>query len=919
MQTKKDVRVATVVSWTDRILALMESGDILSAIRLTTDFYLGRFSNSLLGLPSSDEERHELVGLRLRELLRASVRYTFSEDRMTDGTHESNDGRGVDRTTLFEGLVTDAANACLALDDLDFLFEDVFDQYQSNWIDAIYCRQLVPFVVDGRLRSIPTQVAQRLLQVHDEAQDLITLETLVWNLDPGCLDINQAIQLCRKHRLWDALIFVYNRSLLDYVSPVIHLIGLVRTIQEQRSSRPARVDPRLSPSLDQEAEDLVPDAYKVFAYISHVLAGSTYPTGEPIPEAQRQAAQASVYNFVFSGRSTTSPITGELVLTSLTPDGAEPLYPYLFLLLLFDTESFLHSLDIAFEDGFLNGQDDSTLSTISRQSIVEILLEVMAVDDFSSSDCTLLHIFVSRNLPKYPQFLSLPQPTLHAILSALTDDPDQSTREDRELAVEYLLSAYTPQDRLGLLPRFQQAGFYRILRSIYRSERRWPSLITAYLDDPEADFDVFPSVEEVLQAATAGNAPLADDLQEAVVDVVPRLADISVRQVAALVDKFNPSGHERALERLSSNPRQQYGYLRTLIESTPIDQTEETGRSFVPIALPSQQLPTGARTMYIGLLCEQDPGGVVPLLRETPKHYFDLSEVARVCEDNNVPEAVVWSLDRLGQTKAAFERVGRLIDDSGSSIASRFLEKSDYQPTHELQDLRDVTRVAVEICLERASARAAPADISLQDMWFNLLHPLLDLAHSASSFMPASPIVPSTPTLRSLSIDGPFTLPSERQQPTLLSSMHALVQESLSSLVSSSSGTSLAFPPLFKRLLDASSTNDGKARGSYGEFRRILSGMLDTYKQEGEMISVTVRLLEQDVSDALALQAVAVGQGWRVTLPDVKEDLDTPLALPSSSDSDSTTPPPKITFKAYRSGVVDRLEQDSHPVASAPA
>lgn len=941
LQTTTDVRVAAVLSWTDRILALMEAGEILGAIRLTTSYYLDFSTNTLLGLPKPESERKSVVGGRLRELLQASVRYTFSEDRMTDGTHVSTDGRGVDRTTLFEGLVTDATAACLALDDLDLLFDDVFEQYQTHWIDGIFCRQLEPFIVDGRIRTVPTQIAQKLLELHDADGELGSLETLVWNLDPACLDINQAIGLCRRHRLWDALIYVFNRALLDYVSPVVHLIGLIRTILEQRSSRPARLEAvASSPSFDHEAEELVPDAYKIFAYLSLVLTGSTYPTGEAIPEAQRVAAQTSLYAFLLSRRPATSPTTGDYVLTSLTANGAEPDYPYLRLLLLFDTESLLHALDIAFEDSFLNEDEEATHETpTSRQTIVQLLLEVMASDAFSASDGTMLHIFVARNLPKYPQFLQLPRPTLHGILSALTDDPDQSTREDRELAVEYLLSTYTPEDRLGLLPRFEAAGFYRILRSIYLSERRWPSLINAFIDDPEADDDVFPSVEGVLRTAVSpsGTATLSYDLQVAVIDVVPRLADISVRQVAALVDAFVPSAHEDALARLANNPRQQYGYLRTLIEPMPVDQIDETTStgSGIPAGLsltaPSTKLPLAARNAYIGLLCEQDPGGVVPLLSGVPADYFDLHEVARVCESAKVPEAVVWALNRVGRTKAAFERVGRLVDESGASIANRFLDEASspvairrgsQTAAPELQDLRDVTRVAVEICLARADGRGGPpTDIPLEDMWFKLLHPLLDLVHSVSASMPDAAEVPSTPTLRSLSIDDAAfgaTAHYEPQQPSLLLALQSLVQESLAALVTSSSDTNLSFPPLFKRLLDGAVTDGGKARGSYGQFRAIITGMLDTYRQEAEMVAVTNRLLEQDVFEALELQTAAVGRGWRAALPTFEEasGLQRPALLLPSDSSVVDEPPLRrtITFRAYRNGDVERLLERESPI-----
>jgi len=41
----------------------------------------------------------------------------------------------------------------------------------------------------------------------------------------------------------------------------------------------------------------------------------------------------------------------------------------------------------------------------------------------------------------------------------LAVDPDQSTREDRQLATEYLLSAYTPHDTEHILSLFEKAGF----------------------------------------------------------------------------------------------------------------------------------------------------------------------------------------------------------------------------------------------------------------------------------------------------------------------------------------------------------------------------------------------------------------------------------------------------------------------------
>jgi hypothetical protein len=172
----------------------------------------------------------------------------------------------------------------------------------------------------------------------------------------------------------------------------------------------------------------------------------------------------------------------------------EPTYPYARLFLRFDAESFLHSLDIAFEDAYLNDESQG----VSRLVIVKILLEILSSGNLPPSDATFVNIFIARNVPKYPQFIQISPTALHGILIGLADQTDPSTREDRQLAAEYLLSAYTPHESDRILRLFKQAGFYRILRSWHRQEQQWAPLIAAYLHDEDLHpTEVFDSVNDV--------------------------------------------------------------------------------------------------------------------------------------------------------------------------------------------------------------------------------------------------------------------------------------------------------------------------------------------------------------------------------------------------------------------------------------
>src|SRR5439155_26595116 len=105
---------------------------------------------------------------------------------------------------------------------------------------------------------------------------------------------------------------------------------------------------------------------------------------------------------------------------------------------------------------------------INRQLLVNILLEVMTsappeYSEFTPQDISYLYCFVARNLAKYTQFLLLPPSTIHKILVNLSTDNDPHTREDRQLAVEYLLSIYTPEDENQMVVLYENAGFWRVL------------------------------------------------------------------------------------------------------------------------------------------------------------------------------------------------------------------------------------------------------------------------------------------------------------------------------------------------------------------------------------------------------------------------------------------------------------------------
>ena len=865
--------MGTLLTWADRILSSVESGDFLSAIELTRSYYLGTAPGNKNGLPDDPEELKKVVGGKMRELMVASTRYAFSEDRMTDGTHASPDGRGVDRTSLFENLVATCARACIALGDLEFVFEDLFQAYDDAGIAPIYLEQFEQFVLEHDVRTVDPRIAQRLIGLHAANGRPDRAERVIWHIDPACLDIDQVVQLCQTHHLYDALIYVYTRAMRDYVAPLIEMLNLIRKVMQLRRS-PVPDETTLEP--------LVVNAYKVYPYLADVLSGLTYPSEEPLEEEEATQAKRDLYAFLFHGRSSTWPRGegGKLILTA-EDGGVEPTYPYCRLLLRFDAEAFLHTLDLAFEDTYFI---DEVSGSASRLVIVKILLEVLSSSSSSASSSSLsssssvlppavrtfVHIFIARNVPKYPQSIQMSPSVLHDILVGLTTDPDWSTREDRQLAAEYLLSAYTPHETDQLLQLFEDAGFYRILRTWHRHEGRWAPLLLAHLRDPDIHAtELFAQADEIFTtAARLQSGVVPDDLRDTVAASLPELLNASVISTAQFLDRHAPQLHERAMESMGSDAdHKRFAYLHCLL-GPPSADDEEQSRSG-----PSAAVPPRLRQTYVALLCKVDPASVIPSLRYLPVDILDWDDALRTCEDEGVLDAVVWGLDWRGSPKASLKKVAafgkRLSAAVGGIVAQGVPVETELLLQQHVESLEAIGRTGVAICVGRSSkqaqaqAAAAGEDVpSVEDLWFQLLHTQISTVQAVLACYAPDKAPPSP------NADGD----EEREEAPVmraLRTLRSLVQATFSSLVSASAargrGRGVSFPRLFTRLVETTTTtlsSEGQGGTPYTEFRTILTGMMEAYRAEGDMLVITKHLLDRDVFETIEMAARARRRGW---------------------------------------------------------
>ena len=782
----------------------------------------------------------------------ASVRYAFSPDRFKDDTHRTKDNRGVDRTDLFRGLLPICVHGCVALGSFDFIFEELFESYDENGIARIFLEELEPFLLDGHITSIPPWITQRLITLHEEHEEFDKAEALVWHLDPMSLDINQAIRLCKKRKLWDALIYVYTRALKDYISPIVELLGLVREVQKLRILTARH---GLGAEAEARLEDLAPNAYKIFPYLAATLSGQAFPSQNALPAAEASSAKADIYPFLFDGRSRLWPSgpEGKLVLTAEEEGGVEPTYPYLRLLLRFDPESLLHTLDIAFEDSYLNDDNQG----MGRLVIIKILLEMLATPHLSSADATFIRIFIARNVPKYPQFIQMPPSSLHSVLVGLAMDTDPDTREDRQLAAEYLLSSYTPHEGDKLLQTFEEAGFYRILRHWRWQEKQWVPLVKTYFDDPEiTTVNMFSSLNEVL-AAARNKTQLPVEVVQVVLDAIPQLLEIDVVQTALMMDKYLANEHHEALKALESTPTLQFRYLRSLLQPQLVEM-DGTGARLTK--RPSKKVDETSKQLFFSLLCRFDPAGVASALETLPTDTTDWTRVVPVLKENRVYDAVLWALDMQGKDEEVFDALTEAYESEASEL-SRLLDEdlafgdgiNEGEARGKLEDvierLQRTGRMGVQLC-EKVNSTPNKG-VSPQSKWLQLLRSQVDAIQTVFAGIKDGEMAPSVSLV--------------------VKQLRTSVHESLNSLLLHASSQHISFPRLFKELVTSTAQQDlitpSNTKALYAEFRLILTGMLETYRHDGELLRTTNALISRDLFDTIEDWTRRRASGWRASLP----------------------------------------------------
>ena len=607
----------------------MEANDFTEGIALTTKYYNGYTEKVTLGLPEDDAERRRLVGDKLREMVSSSLRYTLTIGKAQALSEETIDAQ-VSYQKMLHQLTVASFEAAISLGDMDFLFYEIYNLYLESQETKAYFKLLETYIVQNIISEIPIELFKDLANEYINRQLGENLELIICALNPLSLDIDFISSICRTYSLHDAFTFVYNSALHDFVSPFKLLLEEV--IAQSNTNIPYR----------DESE-----ALKIYPYLSYIFSGRVYPAGGNLDDALAVVGQTQLYSVLFN----------EDIKPSLMELDSRNSFPVLRLLLNFQPNVFYDVLDEAFEHPFLNGDTnveaaladtmdaslDLPLIHLSRQYIINILREIVASDPSLSS--LNLNLFIARNLPKYPQFILLPSSTIEDIIMSLASGSRPEIADISELAVESLLSVSRPTDTSKLVDVCLHAHFYRVLKSTYRLNNNFESLLEIAVDDRSEVGELFSILRELLREDLGISSKRHDTLVQLFLSRINDIVEIDAFQTADLVIDLHLGLHETIWEHIRSDDPNRFQYLRRCFKK-------------------SQMLSDAMLEDLVTLTCHFDKDSLLSLLKDSKAAKLDVDRVMPKLEEVGAIESIVHLLLQHSRWTEAMSRVIFAIEDS---------------------------------------------------------------------------------------------------------------------------------------------------------------------------------------------------------------------------------------------------------------
>ncbi|KAK4743512.1 hypothetical protein SAY87_001513 [Trapa incisa] len=904
--------VSRLLPWKERIQVLRKAGDWMGALSMGMTLYDGE-AHGVIDLPRTLDAVQSAIMPYLVELLLSYVEEVFSyisvayqnqinkaqqvDDQISRSSSVQNDIK-----EQFSRVGGVAVEFCVHIKRTDILFEEIYTKFVAVKHKDTFLELLEPYILKDMLSSLPPEIMQALVEHYSSRGWLERVEQCVLHMDISSLDFNQVVRLCREHGLYCALVYLFNRGLDDFRSPLEELLVVLRNSQRDNAATLG---------------------YKMLVYLKYCFLGLAFPPGHGNLSVTRlPSLRAELVQFLLEDSEAPTSL-------GYTP------YLNMYHLLELDTEATLEVLRCAFVEDetqtvvgspfdsanpTMETESDSVMGSFELiQKMVNALVSVLSKDtsqiyehgviDNKEPDqwpttndmgCILEFIayFISQKRAKVPKIVVtqiLEHLTSKNLVSTEIPENKLEMMKRRERQVLSLLEMLPESDwdAAHVLNICEKAQFFLACGFIHTTQNHHLAALDSYMKDVDEPVHAFAFINSViLLNETNGSA-----LRLQVISRIPALVELS-RECAffLIIDHFN-SESERILSELEPFPRSLFLHLKTIFEvhlSGTLNFTHMTksGMTDVPNGrsknVHSKRLkaymekvldfPRYLRSNpvdvtdnmiehYVELLCQYERESVLRFL-ETFDSYR-VEHCLHLCQQYGIIDAAAFLLERVGDVGNALLLTLSSLDDKFAKLdttvskAITGMKSSSVSPKHlgvllkmeEVGDILQILHASVGLC-RRNTPRLNPEESEI--LWFRLLdsfcEPLLDVSNGEN-------VVEED-------YDGRLTEPlgsKDDKEPLIkwripkshkgAHIMRKLFSQFIKEIVEGMIGY-VRLPTIMSKLLSDNSNQE------FGDFKLTILGMLGTYGFERRILDTAKSLIEDDTFYSMSILRKGASHGY---------------------------------------------------------
>ncbi|KAL3517335.1 hypothetical protein ACH5RR_024237 [Cinchona calisaya] len=912
--------VSRLLPWKERIEVLRRAGDWMGALNMAMTLYDGQ-AHGVIDLPRSLDDVQKTIMPYLAELLLSYVDEVFSYIKVASGNQvgssdelddskSSSDSHHPEIKEQYIRVGGVAVEFCVHIKRTDILFDEIYSKFYAAKQKETFLELLEPYILKDMLGCLPPAIMQALVKHYSMKGWLQRVEQCVLHMDISSLDFNQVVRLCREHRLHGALIYLFNKGLDDFRTPLEELLVVIQHCEKESASALG---------------------YRMLVYLKYCFQGLAFPPGHgTLSPTRLLSIRKDILQFLLEDSSTPN----SWAVTNLTSNRQ---FPNLCHLLALDTEATLDVLRCAFveeerpEFNYLC-QESTNLNMEptevkdlgdESQNLVQKLVDVLSLifeasyirrggsassDDGSSfetwpSKKDAGHILdfityyvacerakVSRNiLSQILEYL-----TSEISLSPGVSRQNIETQKRREKQLLSLLEVVPNKDWDApyLLHLCERCQFHQVCGFIHANRCQYLAALDSYMKAVDESIHAFSFIHDMLRRLSETDA---EAFQAAVFTRISDLVKLDREGTFFLVVvHFYGQSQEILFSQLQSHPESLFLYLKTLIEvhttgSLKFSCLRKEGSLHCPSGRRARHLSNRLATylaelndfpkllcsrpiqltdelteLYLELLCRFEQESVRKFL-ETFESYR-VENCLRLCQEYGIVDAASFLLERVGEVGSALvlilsglnekfimldTSIGSGPSDSGPLYFNTVLKKK------EVSDILDIVHSCIGLC-QRNSPRLDPHESEY--LWFQLLDsfcmPLMDSCGSKTRSTHQTYMEVLDESLVKQEDEEECKIiwkisKSHKKAHILRKLFSVFIREIVEGMIGY-----VRLPTIMLKLLSDNGSQE------FGDFKPTILGMLGTYDFERRILDTAKSLIEDDTYYTMSLLKKGASHGY---------------------------------------------------------